>query len=836
LEDWDNYRAVAVGDELKLTAMTLDTSQEYTVTSIEVTEVVINLYVEDYEPFPRAIGLKATENQVKRMGEVILSSNGRDDKDKEKDLEISVQYKSPGGKWTDTEPFSYDELSASWKGIFQPPQSAELGLIDFRVQYTDSDNLKSEWLPVTGMIEVTNNEPVGKISCKPTGEVRKEHSFDASESSDPDGTIVSYQWDFGDASMNDTGEEVFHTYTKAGNFPVKLIVTDNDGATAETERTVEIECPGVATFIVSGDLYAQVAGRRIPVTGKYLVTLENSSTRPVKKSENETDGNGKYEVTLADDSNCVVVEGDKLRLTTIDGQTVLSEREHIVTSENIENANAVVDFEFPFEPLRPIAIDMKSSGNSIKRTHTVTILSNGQDDKDKESDLEIYVEYKPPGGDWTGLNNFAYNSSQSSFQGDFSPSKEAPLGWYDFQVQYTDSDELTSKWLTYERMIEVVNCEPKISPLPTIIVIRNEEKKFPLLPYGSDCEDAPDKLIWRLSKKDSVEIFESIDVVGGELIIKPKHDTIGDGRITVTLTDGKATTSKNVSIVIVPPDEPAPVSNLKAQVDSERKILTLSWVLSMDDGAGANDVTGYDILRKKSMVGDFKKVGEVRAGVEEYQDKNVERNVDYEYVVITKDRDGNSSLPKHVHIPPGIKLSVQHARGEVVLVWDTSIVGYESDKIPVSEYKVYRSKTKGQYGEKPIAVVREQKYTDKTVTNGQRYYYIVKAFSDEGESTSNEIKVFIDERLISNCFNYPNPAKVSTIITCDLTQSAQLNIEIYNIMGELVFTRQKSGKAGNDNEVRWDLKDIARGCYILKVEATKSQTDKDVKYSRIAVK
>jgi hypothetical protein len=52
--------------------------------------------------------------------------------------------------------------------------------------------------------------------------------LEASCSSDADGTIVSYEWDFGDGSTA-TGESVRHSYAIAGEYPVVLSVTDSDG-------------------------------------------------------------------------------------------------------------------------------------------------------------------------------------------------------------------------------------------------------------------------------------------------------------------------------------------------------------------------------------------------------------------------------------------------------------------------------------------------------------------------------------------------------------------------------------------------------------------------------
>jgi PKD repeat protein len=53
-------------------------------------------------------------------------------------------------------------------------------------------------------------------------------SFDGSGSSDPDGTITSYAWDYGDGA-GDNGVTGSHTYAAAGPRTVTLTVTDNDG-------------------------------------------------------------------------------------------------------------------------------------------------------------------------------------------------------------------------------------------------------------------------------------------------------------------------------------------------------------------------------------------------------------------------------------------------------------------------------------------------------------------------------------------------------------------------------------------------------------------------------
>jgi PKD repeat protein len=64
-------------------------------------------------------------------------------------------------------------------------------------------------------------------------------SFNASGSSDPDGTIASYSWDFGDGATG-SGQSASHTYAAEGTFTTKLTVTDNSGATAQFSAPVTV--------------------------------------------------------------------------------------------------------------------------------------------------------------------------------------------------------------------------------------------------------------------------------------------------------------------------------------------------------------------------------------------------------------------------------------------------------------------------------------------------------------------------------------------------------------------------------------------------------------------
>ncbi|MEA1865915.1 MAG: PKD domain-containing protein [Euryarchaeota archaeon] len=107
----------------------------------------------------------------------------------------------------------------------------------------------------TVTIVVQDNHPTASFVYTPENPtINQAITFDASSSYDPDGTIVSYEWDFGN---RDTGTEevITHSYSSAGDYDVTLTVTDNDGYTASETKTVSVV--GGGTTISIADANAQ---------------------------------------------------------------------------------------------------------------------------------------------------------------------------------------------------------------------------------------------------------------------------------------------------------------------------------------------------------------------------------------------------------------------------------------------------------------------------------------------------------------------------------------------------------------------------------------------------
>ncbi len=104
-------------------------------------------------------------------------------------------------------------------------------------------------------LDVTNASPIAKFEFNPEISVAdratwqpavKENIVFTDQSSDPDGQITQWQWDFGDGTTSTT-QSPTHAYDKAGSYTVTLTVTDNEGATASASATITVLNVAVAT-------------------------------------------------------------------------------------------------------------------------------------------------------------------------------------------------------------------------------------------------------------------------------------------------------------------------------------------------------------------------------------------------------------------------------------------------------------------------------------------------------------------------------------------------------------------------------------------------------------
>lgn len=167
----------------------------------------------------------------------------------------------------------------------------------YAVSLTVTDNLGAG-VVLTRTIQIgsMNQSPIASFTVlPPSPSVAAWARFDATASTDPDGSIVSYQWTFGDGATA-TGNVVYHQFATAGTFPVTLTVTDNGSGTNSTTQPVQVGTPmqaPVALFTFSPSS---------PVVGSPVVFNASSSYDPdgvIVSYEWDLNGDGMIDTTGA---------------------------------------------------------------------------------------------------------------------------------------------------------------------------------------------------------------------------------------------------------------------------------------------------------------------------------------------------------------------------------------------------------------------------------------------------------------------------------------------------------------------------------------------------------
>src|SRR5581483_8723201 len=98
----------------------------------------------------------------------------------------------------------------------------------------------SDTATVAAAITGANQPPTANAGGPYNGEAGVAVPIDGSKSSDPDGTSLTYSWDFGDGSPKGAGVKPSHVYANTGTFAVSLTVTDPGGLTANASTTATV--------------------------------------------------------------------------------------------------------------------------------------------------------------------------------------------------------------------------------------------------------------------------------------------------------------------------------------------------------------------------------------------------------------------------------------------------------------------------------------------------------------------------------------------------------------------------------------------------------------------
>jgi PKD repeat protein len=148
------------------------------------------------------------------------------------------------------------DLGDGGSSSLQNPEHTYLkaGVYEVRLTVTDNDGTSgTTWVEVqVAPASSPQTPPEARIEAKPlSGPVPLIVQFHGDKSTDRDGTIVMYQWDFGDGSTS-SFQYPEHTYQKAGVYEVRLTVTDNNEATDTAFVNIHVDEPFPLVPVLAG--------------------------------------------------------------------------------------------------------------------------------------------------------------------------------------------------------------------------------------------------------------------------------------------------------------------------------------------------------------------------------------------------------------------------------------------------------------------------------------------------------------------------------------------------------------------------------------------------------
>jgi len=176
-----------------------------------------------------------------------------------------------------------------------------------------------------------NQAPTAALDAiPPSGEVPLTVTLDASGSSDIDGEIVNYEFDFDEGAGwqdYDADSEVEHTYNDVGTYNASVRVTDDDGATDTTSAT--ISAYGWSITVVDSDGNVGYNSSLAVVAGKPAIAYYDNTNGSLKyvRAENADGTSWGTPITLDDNGNFYA--GHWASLAVINGNPAVAYEEDL---------------------------------------------------------------------------------------------------------------------------------------------------------------------------------------------------------------------------------------------------------------------------------------------------------------------------------------------------------------------------------------------------------------------------------------------------------------------------------------------------------------------------
>jgi PKD repeat protein len=136
----------------------------------------------------------------------------------------------------------------------------------------------SPQVPVGAQDAPVNSPPLAAFEWSPNvPQIGQTVTFDASASSDAEGTLSGFLWDFGDGHTA-SGASVQHAFPTSGTRAVTLTVTDSEGVTTSVQHTVRVNAVPAAVFTFAALDRAPGQPFNVPLLGQRVAFSGNNSS------------------------------------------------------------------------------------------------------------------------------------------------------------------------------------------------------------------------------------------------------------------------------------------------------------------------------------------------------------------------------------------------------------------------------------------------------------------------------------------------------------------------------------------------------------------------------
>ena len=580
---------------------------------------------------PTIIDFYYSDNEVLRTKSITLIADCIDVEDIESGLEPTLEYRSPTGLWGSSwiSNINYNHETAHWEANFTPNKYAELGLYDFRVKFEDMDNGKTNWLIEYDQVEVKNNIPNADNLSYSDNELYRTKSItiiaNSSDVEDDEIEItpifeyksptgiwesvwisdITYVQDYWKATFTPSKDSELGFY----DFQVKFEDLDNTVSNWLTENDkirVKNNLPNVDDISYSKTEVFRTNSIYLYANG---TDIENDEFNLMVTFEYRSPS-GSWKNSWISNVNYNIEKGYWEAIFTTSKNAEIGIYDFRLKFEDLDNGDSnwmIEKDKVNVKNNRPIVMDLSYSETTVYRDKSITLTADSSDIEDDESEMTPIFEYKSPIGIWESswISNVIYNKMSLHWEAIFTPSKNAELGLYDFQVKFIDTNNDISNYLTEEDQVEVLNNNP---PIADDISFSNTEvvrmNSITILADGSDIEDDESDLTPTFKYKSPIGIWKSsgitnikynFDTTQWEALFAPPKDAeLGLYDFQVRFTD----LNDGISNLLIKEDQVLIKNNLPTAINlyySDNEVFRASSITLIADSSDIED-DGSDLI------------------------------------------------------------------------------------------------------------------------------------------------------------------------------------------------------------------------------------------------